>query len=539
MTSSEEDNLPVNKEEVVEPLMEGNLEENSLMETADTEPARLVNYSIYESTSDPNDPVKAYMKEMGHVPLLTKNEEVEISRRIEQAKHDLKKTLLGLPFTIKKIFALADMARKGKVPIGEIISVPEEDKGALKDVSKDFFRAITAIKRQYTRYQTLISLSEGETASAALQPEAESKLEAIRDDINQRMMALNLREELLSEIFSFLRQAVEQSEDALMLTYHYEKRLNHPLTALNNLTGKKLKVLHKRTGLPAEELTNMAQRYALATYNLEQIEELLGLSVVEIKGTLVKIDELERRAVEAKGELIEANLRLVVSIAKKYANRGMSLADLIQEGNIGLMRAVEKFEYRRGYKFSTYATWWIRQAITRSIADQARTIRIPVHMVEVLNKMMRVLRDLVQTYGTEPTTEQIAEKMELSVEKVRKILKIVKEPISLDTPIGSEDNNSQLQDFIQDNDSPSPLDSVISSDIKYHVDKALQTLTSKEELVLRKRFGIGKEDSATLEEVGQEFEVTRERIRQIEAKALRKLRHPERSKWLKNFLERP
>ncbi len=536
MTSPKENSLSVNEEEVAEPL----LEENSLMNITDndteTEPARLVNYSVYESTSDPNDPVKTYMKEMGHVPLLTKNEEIEISRKIEQIKHDLKKTLFALPFTIKKIFALADMARKGKVPIDEIISVPEEDKDSLKEISADFFRTITAVKRQYTRYQTLLN-SKSETDSSS-QPEAGNKLAQIRDDINQRMMALNLREELLSEIFNFLRQAVEQSEDALMLTYHYEKRLKHPLTALNNLTGKKLKVLHKRTGLPTEELTNMAQRYALAKYNLEQIEDLLGLSVVEIKDALVKIDELEQKVVEAKGELIEANLRLVVSIAKKYVNRGMSLADLIQEGNMGLMRAVEKFEYRRGYKFSTYATWWIRQAITRAIADQARTIRIPVHMVEILNKMLRVSRDLVQTYGMEPTTEQIAEKMDLSVEKVRKILKIVKEPISLDTPIGSEDN-SQLQDFIQDNDSPSPLDSVIHSDIKYHVDKALRALTSKEERVLRKRFGIGKEDSATLEEVGQEFAVTRERIRQIESKALRKLRHPERSKWLKNFLERP
>lgn len=537
MRHPEDEDIIVDKEdeeETVDEIDEDELVDDVIEEGEDEEVVD--SRTVYDYTADYDDPIKAYMKEMGHVPLLTKDGEVEISKRIERAEMDLREALFKLPFVIRKIFSLADLARKGEIPLEEIAVVQAETEKERKALAAAFYKNITSLKRKFTGLTK--HASDLKKARGTQKDKLEKKMAGASADVCGRMMELKLRDDLLAEFISFLRETMSQTEDILRLFYDYEKKLNHPLTALNNLTGKKLKVLQKRTRLPAEELTNMAERYALARYNLEQIEEALGLTTGELKAALVNLELLEAMVNEAKGELIQANLRLVVSIAKKYVNKGLSLSDLIQEGNIGLMRAVEKFEYQRGYKFSTYATWWIRQAITRSIADQARTIRIPVHMVETINRLLKVSRELVQTYGEDPTPEQIAKKMELPVEKVRKILKIAKEPISLDTPIGEEED-SRLQDFIQDNASPSPLDSVINSDIKQHVDSVLKTLTPKEERVIRKRFGIGEESAATLEEVGLEFDVTRERIRQIESKALRKLRHPSRSKWIRSFLERP
>jgi RNA polymerase primary sigma factor len=298
----------------------------------------------------------------------------------------------------------------------------------------------------------------------------------------------------------------------------------------------KARTVHKKTGLGPEDLEDLDAQIKTSAKKVKALEEECSTTVNELRNTYSEISAGERMAERAKSELVEANLRLVVSIAKKYTNRGLQFLDLIQEGNIGLMKAVDKFEYKRGYKFSTYATWWIRQAITRAIADQARTIRIPVHMIETINKLVRTSRYLVQELGREPTPEEIAERMELPLDKVRKVLKIAKEPISLETPIGEEED-SHLGDFIEDKSVTSPSDAVISVNLAEQTRKVLATLTPREEKVLRMRFGIGEKSDHTLEEVGQDFEVTRERIRQIEAKALRKLRHPSRSKRLKAFVE--
>ncbi|HJV33932.1 RNA polymerase sigma factor RpoD, partial [Geomonas sp.] len=308
------------------------------------------------------------------------------------------------------------------------------------------------------------------------------------------------------------------------------------LTAFNAVRDGSDAEVNKKLGMSADEAQKLEKRYLTIEKKLRKIEQESGFKASELANALLAIEEGERKAKLAKSELVEANLRLVVSIAKKYTNRGLQFLDLIQEGNIGLMKAVDKFEYQRGYKFSTYATWWIRQAITRAIADQARTIRIPVHMIETINKLIRTSRQLVQEIGREPSPEEIAERMALPLDKVRKVLKIAKEPISLETPIGEEED-SHLGDFIEDKGVVSPLEAVIKANLSEQTSRVLSTLTPREEKVLRMRFGIGEKSDHTLEEVGQDFEVTRERIRQIEAKALRKLRHPSRAKKLKSFVE--
>ena len=498
-----------------------------------------------------DDPVRLYLKEMGSVALLSREGEIEIAKRIEEGKKDIASVIYGMPMTIEFVLALYDQLKSGTIDVREIVPIVEtEEEFEEEQIQRDYeelrvktLEGLNSVRKISTSLKSLYEVARHADSDPTKQKKIKKQIDTIRDQVVEKMESVNLHGVLKDRMVQRVRELAIQIRTAEREIVSCQRRLGISgeagAEALKKLCRERKDFLavKRKTSCSEEALSDIKKLYQAAKGRIRILEtEEALVSAEEIKDAVKHLDVAEDKVKRGKAELVEANLRLVVSIAKKYTNRGLQFLDLIQEGNIGLMKAVDKFEYKRGYKFSTYATWWIRQAITRAIADQARTIRIPVHMIETINKLIRTSRHLVQKLGREPTPEEIAERMDLPLDKVRKILKIAREPISLETPIGEEED-SHLGDFIEDKKAVSPLEAAIRYDLQRQINSALETLTPREEKVLRKRFGIGEATDHTLEEVGQDFEVTRERIRQIEAKALRKLRHPSRSKKLRSFVE--
>jgi RNA polymerase primary sigma factor len=503
------------------------LEEESALEDFDEESFEL-DLSAGEIDKN-NDPVRLYLREMGVVPLLTREGEVAIAKRIERGQKKTQKAISRCPIAVEELIRLGEDLKAGHVSIRETVNFLEQaELTGEEEKGEEYLRwTLESIERIKTNYEEAMRVLE---ELKAAQEKAKGK--TTKKMIRLRRQIARIRLRIAHEIKQL--SLTERAKQRLIKAI--ERVVDEIKTTEKQIAEIKDK-LEKNKKLSAQEKEELRKKKKEAQKKLAEIEERYKIPLIDIKRALQNIYIGEEETIQAKNELIEANLRLVVSIAKKYTNRGLQFLDLIQEGNIGLMKAVDKFEWRRGYKFSTYATWWIRQAITRAIADQARTIRIPVHMIETINKLIRTSRALVQELGREPTAEEIAKKMDMPVSKVRKVLKIAQEPISLETPIGEEED-SHLGDFIEDKSVKSPIENVTHRNLREITEEVLTTLTPREEKVIKLRFGLDKSGiEHTLEEVGQYFAVTRERIRQIEAKALRKLRHPSRARKLKPFLE--